>query len=186
MTIETGKCQEASISHFFSSESILIRLVSGGCTSPVSIGSASPSSLLMTVVFSRLNSEMTLSPDRSENGKNFARKSKILPQKTVFWERDKRRSKSVENFEVFFRTLPFFSLTRRASLNWLLQKCWWNQSDFFNNKTLWTRNNSISSWCGNKTSKLSSFKNGRCVSTVKIWKQIVPGLESTARYPNAN
>ena len=108
MTIETGKCQEASISHFFSSESILIRLVSGGCTSPVSIGSASPSSLLMTVVFSRLNSEMTLSPDRSENGKNFARKSKILPQKTVFWERDKRRSKSVENFEKFFLGLFLF------------------------------------------------------------------------------
>jgi len=45
-------------------------------------------------VRTRLNSDMTLSPDRSENGKNFARKRRILPQKTVFWERDKRRSKS--------------------------------------------------------------------------------------------
>ena len=88
--------------------SLMLRSSASAMAGAVRQQLAAPSSLLMTVVFSRLNSEMTLSPDRSENGKNFARKSKILPQKTVFWERDKRRSKSVENFEKFFLGLFLF------------------------------------------------------------------------------
>jgi len=47
------------------------------------------------VRLSKLNSLTTFKPDRSEKGKNFAKKSKILPQKTVFWLRDKRRNKSM-------------------------------------------------------------------------------------------
>ena len=99
-------------SHFFWSSSILIFFASGPSSSSTSMTAtslfeSSKSSVEKTVVFSRLNSEMTLSPERSEKGKNFARKRRIRPQKTVFWERDKRRSKSEKNnFELIF--LGFF------------------------------------------------------------------------------
>lgn len=53
------------------------------------------SSLAYSVKFSKLNSDTTFSPDLSENGKNFARKSKMRPQNTVFCDLDKRLSKSL-------------------------------------------------------------------------------------------
>lgn len=37
---------------------------------------------------------MKLSPDLSEKGKNCAKNKRILPQNTVFCDRDKRRNKS--------------------------------------------------------------------------------------------
>ncbi len=49
---------------------------------------------LNTVVLSRLNSEMMLSPDLSDSGKNLARKTRMRPQKTVFWLRLSRRRRS--------------------------------------------------------------------------------------------
>ena len=48
------------------------------------------------VTLSRLNSLTTLRPERSENGKNLARKSRILPQKTVFCDLDKRLRRSAK------------------------------------------------------------------------------------------
>ncbi len=45
------------------------------------------------MVLSRLNSEMMLSPDRSEMGKNLARNTRMRPQNTVFW---KERCKNLD------------------------------------------------------------------------------------------
>lgn len=82
--------------------------------SPISLSSISNS-----VRFSKLNSEIMFSPDRSENGKNDARNSRMRPQKTVFWAREKRFSKSLhilsklflhdENIQFSFQMDTFFS-----------------------------------------------------------------------------
>ena len=47
--------------------------------------------LLKEVTLSRLNSEMTLRPERSEKGKNLARKRRIRPQNTVFCVLNKQK-----------------------------------------------------------------------------------------------
>ncbi len=44
-----------------------------------------------------VKSLIILAPERSEKGKNFAKKSRIRPQKTVFCDLDRRRSKSVDD-----------------------------------------------------------------------------------------
>lgn len=44
-----------------------------------------------------------LRPERSENGKNEAKKSKMRPQKTVFWAREKRFNKSLHIRSKLFR-----------------------------------------------------------------------------------
>ena len=62
---------------------------------PFSSAPASPA-VLKTVVFSKLNSETTFNPDRSENGKNLAKNNKIRPQNTVFWDLESRRNKSAK------------------------------------------------------------------------------------------
>ena len=51
----------------------------------------------------RLNSEITLRADLSENGKNLERKSRILPQNTVFWVRESRRNRSLQIRNRLFR-----------------------------------------------------------------------------------
>ena len=49
---------------------------------------------LYVVTLSTLNSEMTFNPERSETGKNLARKSMIRPQNAVFCDRDSLFSRS--------------------------------------------------------------------------------------------
>ncbi len=64
-----------------------------------------------------LNSEMTLRPDRSEKGKNLARKRRMRPQKTVFWVRESRRSRSLQiRSRLFLHTL--LNIGSRHTATW--------------------------------------------------------------------
>ena len=51
---------------------------------PESVSISFPSESQKVVKFSKLNSDIKFKPDRSENGKKRAKKSRILPQKMVF------------------------------------------------------------------------------------------------------
>ncbi len=87
----------------------------------------SMASLAYSVKFSKLNSDTTFNPDRSENGKNFARKSKIRPQNTVFCDRDKRLSKSLHMRRSWFlqdakNNGSFHTSESKESQNWNLMK----------------------------------------------------------------
>ena len=55
-----------------------------------------------SVTFSTLNSETMFSPDLSENGKNLAKKSSIRPQKTVFWDLESLRNRSLQILNKWF------------------------------------------------------------------------------------
>jgi hypothetical protein len=62
------------------------------------------------------DSNLVYSPDRSENGKNFARKRRILPQKTVFWDRDNLLSKSVTSQTTVIFTFQYMYMDSSALL----------------------------------------------------------------------